>query len=105
MPYFPTTEAHYLTSDGDMVDDICWGYYGLTNKVTELVYVRNPFLSKLKAILPAGLLLALPVVNGDEVFPRAQLWNYTTPALPELYPTSQRAWEDFIPIDDRQRQQ
>lgn len=70
-------EAHYLTREGDMVDEICWRYYGRTEKTTEAVYRRNPFLAKHPAILPAMLLIVLPVVdsrNADGI----KLWNYST---------------------------
>lgn len=90
MPYFPTSEAHYLTSAGDVVDKICWDYYGVTKETTERVYVRNPYLADFKAILPAGLLLVLPIIAASDVLPQSRLWNYTEPTLPELFVTTQR---------------
>lgn len=63
----PTVERHYLTKDGDMVDEICWRYYGFTNFSTEAVYVRNPFLSLEQPILPPMLLIVLPVLTEADL--------------------------------------
>lgn len=84
MPYFPTVERHYLTSDNDVVDSIAWDYYGVTAKTTEAIYKRNSFLTEYPARLPAGLLIVLPTLNADDVLPKVQLWEYEQPDFYEI---------------------
>lgn len=70
------SDVQYLTKDGDVLDLICWNYYGRTQNVVEVVLLHNAeLLSKYSAILPAGLILALPVVNV-EVAQSFKLWDY-----------------------------
>lgn len=80
MPFFPTIEKNYLTSDGDVVDNICWKYYGFTEKSTEAVFARNAFLPSFGPVLPAGLIITLPILSQDVLTAvlTKPLWNYTT---------------------------
>ena len=66
--------VNYLTVDGDMVDDIAFTYYGASIGYAEAVYVANRFLTDYGPILPAGLVVVLPVVNITNKLP--QLWDY-----------------------------
>lgn len=52
--------AEYPTKDGDMVDDICWAYYGYGYGALEVVFQYNRFLANLPEELPAGLTIFLP---------------------------------------------
>lgn len=49
----------YRTSDGDMVDAICFDHYG-TETMTDAVYLANPGLADHGPLLPRGLLIKLP---------------------------------------------
>lgn len=72
----PTVEKQYLTSDGDVIDRICWDYYGTNLRVTEAVLNRNRYLCEHPVILPAGLIITLPVVSLDQVQNGVDLWKY-----------------------------
>lgn len=49
----------WRTSDGDMVDAICWAHYGTTD-MTAAVYDANPGLAARGPVLPKGVLITLP---------------------------------------------
>lgn len=77
MPYFPPTEKQYLTTDGEIIDRLCWNYYGFVKGTVESVYKRNPWLSVLPPILPNGVLVTLPVISRNLLLDKVELWNYT----------------------------
>jgi len=52
----PTT---YTTRDGDMLDRICFDYYGTVSAIVA-VYEANPGLAKKGIFLPASVVIALP---------------------------------------------
>lgn len=79
MQYFPTSERQYLTTDLEMVDRICWNYYGFLKGTVEAVLARNPWISVYPARLPKGLLLTLPVVEKNTLTNEVELWNYAKP--------------------------
>jgi phage tail protein X len=91
MATFPTSEKQYLTSAGDTVDSICWAYYGVTRITTERVLARNRWLTKYPPILPAGLLIVLPVVLAADVFPSVNLWPYKPTVAATKKPAVSRA--------------
>jgi phage tail protein X len=69
-------EVQYLTKDGDVLDLICWNYYGVTKSVVEKVLRRNrPLLTTYQAILPAGLVIVLPQITLP-VAEGFKLWDY-----------------------------
>lgn len=74
----PSHEMHYLTAEGDVVDLLCWQYYGITQVATEAVYRRNPFLSREDPVLPAMRLIVLPILSDERIVAKNQLWNYKT---------------------------
>ncbi|MCF6766190.1 tail protein X [Thiotrichales bacterium 19S3-7] len=51
--------AKYITKTGDMLDDICYQYYG-TESVTFKVLEANRDLADLGEILPSGIEIELP---------------------------------------------
>ncbi|WP_111745628.1 tail protein X [Salinisphaera orenii] len=61
--------AIYRTQAGDMVDEICWLYYGRTRGTVERVLAANPGLADRPLILPAGVEITLPVVEAQEARP------------------------------------
>lgn len=50
----------YRTKDGDMLDAICYRYYGIQSGAVELVLDANQNLSRQAEQLPAGLIITLP---------------------------------------------
>ncbi len=50
----------YITREGDMLDLICFRYYGESRDYTEAVRAVNPDLAKYGPILPNGVLVQLP---------------------------------------------
>ncbi len=68
----------YMTSDGDMVDLICRRHYGQTTAgIVEQVLQANPGLADRGAILPMGITIVLPEVQGDAlpVVASVKLWD------------------------------
>lgn len=68
---------NYMTVSGDVVDRICWLFYGYTEGATEAVFERNRFLLELPSVLPAGVLIVLPPHLFEPT--RQQLWDYVSP--------------------------
>ena len=56
----------YRTQAGDMLDEICWLYYGRTHGTVERVLEANPGLADYGPVLPAGVLVTLPVIERQE---------------------------------------
>ncbi|WP_323119972.1 tail protein X [Burkholderia alba] len=53
--------TRYTTSDGDMVDEIAWKYYGATDSgQVEAILAVNPGLADHGPVLPAGVMIVLP---------------------------------------------
>jgi phage tail protein X len=50
----------YRTADGDMLDQICWSYYGTSTGVTEAALGANPGLGDLGPRYAAGVEIVLP---------------------------------------------
>ena len=58
--------AKYTTVDGDMLDAICFRHYGNLNGTVERVLNTNPGLCEQPAVLPAGLVIELPVLESAQ---------------------------------------
>lgn len=57
--------ATYITSDGDTVDQIAFKNYGsIEGLVVERVYLANPGLADYGPDIPAGVSIALPVLDA-----------------------------------------
>ncbi|WCR54454.1 MAG: hypothetical protein PG981_001476 [Wolbachia endosymbiont of Ctenocephalides orientis wCori] len=54
---------YYLTKENEMLDEICWRYYGYSSGAVEEVLLENPGLAEQGSFLPAGLKIKLPVVQ------------------------------------------
>lgn len=62
------------TSDGDLLDTLCHGYYGHLNGTVETVLDANPGLADEVQPLRAGVLIRLPdLTQVSEV--AIQLWS------------------------------
>lgn len=53
----------YRTRDGDVLDAICWTYYGRVD-VVPAVLEANRDLARLGPVLPAGVLVELPALTA-----------------------------------------
>lgn len=58
--------ATWLTSDNEMLDDICRRHYGAVPGSVEAALDANPGLAELGPLLPAGLLVELPELSAEE---------------------------------------
>lgn len=67
----------YVTSEGDMLDAVCWGYYGRSAGVTEVVLEYNPGLAEYGAVYPAGIVIRLPAIAepSDQTTIPVRLWD------------------------------
>jgi phage tail protein X len=65
----------YVTKDGDVLDAICWKYYGSTTGVVEKVLEANRHLAELGAIFSAGVKIILPDLTQEEETESIKLWS------------------------------
>lgn len=66
----------YRTSDGDMADEIAFRQYGTTAAgVVEQLLAANPGLSDIGPVLPAGLIITLPVIDATAKIAGIVLWD------------------------------
>lgn len=66
----------YRTSDGDMIDEIAFKQYGTTaSGVVEQLLAANPGLSAAGPLLPAGLVITLPVIDTTQKVQGVRLWT------------------------------
>lgn len=66
----------YTTVDGDMVDAIAFKRFGTSRKMTEAILDANPGLAAMGEILPAGVVIKIPV-----------------PVVPDRQKTARRLWD------------
>ncbi len=65
----------YITKDGDVLDSICFKYYGSTSGVVEKVLEANRHLAELGAVFAAGTKIVLPDLTQDEETESVKLWS------------------------------
>jgi len=65
----------YVTKDGDVLDTICWKYYGSTTGVVEKVLEANRHLAELGSIFAAGVKIILPDLTQEEETESVKLWS------------------------------
>lgn len=67
----------YRTQKGDVLDQVCFNYYGDEHGTTEMVLQENPGLAEQGTHLPADLLITLPDIerNPVAVSESVQLWT------------------------------
>ena len=56
----------YRTSDGDVLDRVCWKHYGRAEGAVEAVLEANPHLADLGASYAAGVVLTLPELAPED---------------------------------------
>ncbi|WP_419779812.1 tail protein X [Maridesulfovibrio sp.] len=64
----------YTTKDGDILDRICWKYYGRESAVTE-VLEANPGLADFGSVLSAGVEIILPEIAMPEPDQGINIWD------------------------------
>jgi phage tail protein X len=64
-----------VTKDGDVLDLICWKYYGSTNGIVEKVLEANRHLANLDAVFAAGVKIILPDLTKAEEEKSIKLWS------------------------------
>ena len=65
----------YVTKDGDVLDAICWKYYGGTSGTVEKVLEANRHLAELGSIFAAGVKIILPDLTQEEETESVKLWS------------------------------
>ncbi len=65
----------YTTKDGDVLDSICWKYYGSTSGTVEKVLEANRHLANLGAVFVAGVKIILPDLTPEEEPESVSLWS------------------------------
>lgn len=65
----------YTTKDGDVLDQICWQYYGKTDDVVEQVMKENPHLAKLDVVFVAGVKIVLGDIIIQKQNEAIKLWS------------------------------
>lgn len=65
----------YKTKENDLVDQICYGYYGERSDALDAVFKANPTLSIYGTHLPADLTILLPDLPEAETEETVQLFD------------------------------
>ncbi len=65
----------YVTKDGDVLDAICWKYYGSTSGTVEKVLEANRHLAELDSIFEVGVKIILPDLAPEEEAESVKLWS------------------------------
>lgn len=68
-------QVSYLTKTGDMLDRICWEYYGARAGAFEQVLAANPGLAKHGPVYPSGIRIVLPELPAQESTGTISLWD------------------------------
>lgn len=70
------SDQFYVSSDGDVVDQIVFNHYGNTDSgQVEAVLLANPRLAALGGVLDAGVRIRLPDLTDDAPAEALQLWD------------------------------
>lgn len=68
--------TQYITRANDMLDLICFRFYGESQDYTEAVREVNPQLAEYGPVLPSGVVIALPALSEIAVQQHIiRLWN------------------------------
>lgn len=66
----------YTTKEGDTADEIAWRYYGSgVARATEQLLEANPGLADYGPLLPAGVVVTLPVIPATTSAQGVNLWD------------------------------
>ena len=65
----------YKTRQGDMIDRICWEFYGASEGYVNPVLDANPGLAELGPVYYEGISITLPdIAATEQLAERIQLW-------------------------------
>jgi phage tail protein X len=64
-----------VTTEGDMVDLIAFKRFGDTAGITETIYEANPGLAEQGPVLPAGVVIRVPVPLVRERATPERIWD------------------------------
>lgn len=67
--------AQYRTRAGDVLDAICWAYYGQSPGYVEAVLDHNPRLAELGPVFEAGVEIELPDLPNVHIQNAIRLWD------------------------------
>jgi phage tail protein X len=67
--------AQYRTKENDMLDAICFKFYGKQSKAVEIVYEANRGLADIGPVLPSGLIIELPEIPSVDTVAAIRLWD------------------------------
>ncbi|MEK7893173.1 tail protein X [Burkholderia contaminans] len=62
------------TSDGDVLDTLCYRFYGMLQGTVEAVYDANPGLANRPQPFPSGVEILMPDLDAPRV-ESVQLWT------------------------------
>lgn len=65
----------YITKDGDVLDSICFKYYGSTSGTVEKVLEANRHLAELGEVFNANVKIVLPDLTQEEETENIKLWS------------------------------
>lgn len=65
----------YRSRTGDMIDSICYHFYGKQAEAVELIYEINRGLANYGPVLPTGLIIELPDLPEAETVKMVKLWD------------------------------
>lgn len=63
----------YTTRDGDMLDAVCWAWYGNADNVPAVLNA-NPGLAEYGTHFPAGIVILLPDITPEPTY-TTSLWD------------------------------
>lgn len=68
--------TEYQTREGDTADSIAWRQYGThAGRTTEQLLDANPGLADYGPLLPAGIIITLPVIEAPATTQGTRLWD------------------------------
>lgn len=65
----------YRTKTGDMIDAVCFNYYGASPGAVEQVYEANRGLADYGPVLPSALIIILPTLPAPKTTAMVKLWD------------------------------
>lgn len=70
------SDQFYVSSEGDVIDQIAFNHYGNTaSGQLEAVLAANPGIPELTGVLDAGVRIRLPDLTDDTPIEAVQLWD------------------------------
>ncbi|WP_353269873.1 tail protein X [Wolbachia endosymbiont (group A) of Myopa testacea] len=67
--------TYYVSKESEMLDLICWKYYGYSSGAVEIVLEENPGLVEYGSFLPAGLKIKLPTIQKTIQKSKLKVWE------------------------------